>query len=220
MRARRVPPVFLLFAGLTLGCTGRESPTGVLAAKNAVRSVQAADNGESQGAVLVRFEDRFLFIALDYEKELLASHGWTDGFPAICGDAVTVIHLADFQLVLNPADQDLIMQLLKADKTFVRVYDWTGQPDINTTLCSGRILYRGIGKLVNTDNDLFPGDANADRPRTNAFGFTAQGTLSDPGGSEVHYNAVQRFVLDIAGDGTVTRFRENRTISVRPLGRN
>jgi hypothetical protein len=220
MHPHRSPPIVLIIAAIAFGCSQGEPPTAVAAPDAQARHAIASSHDEPHGALIVRSANRFLLIALDFEKQLLASHGWTDGFPGMCGDPITVVHLNDLQLLFNPAEQELVMQLLRADQTFVRVHDWTGQPPIESTLCEGTVLYHGVGRVLRTDNDLLPGGENADHPRTNAFGFTAQGTLTDAWGGQVHYNAIQRFILDIADDGSTSRFREIRTIDVRPHGGN
>lgn len=224
MRATRFLATLMVLAGLTLACNDQKLPTGLpnQEPSNGLPSVSAATARFAQaadgphGAVIVRFETRFLFIALDFEKELLATHGWNEGgFPALCGDAVTVIHLGEVHQVLNPAEQQLIMDLFKAEETFIRVYDWTGMPNIRDTICRGTILAKGMGRIVNTDNDLMP---LPEHNRTNAFGFTAEGKLADLAtGGKVHYNAVQKFIFDLDESG-VTRFEEHRRINLRPVG--
>jgi hypothetical protein len=223
MHATRFLATLVVLSGLALACSDRELPTGLpdqepsigLPSVSATARFAEAAN-DSHRAVVVRFETRFLFIALDFEKELLATHGWNEGgFPAICGDPVTVIHLGEVHRVLNPAEQQLLMDVFKAKDTFIRVYDWTGMPDIEDTICGGTILAKGMGRIVNTDNDLMP---LPEHNRTNAFGFTAEGMLADLAtGGTVHYNAVQKFIFDLDESG-VTRFEENRRINLTPVG--
>lgn len=204
-------------SGLAVSCSDQGLPTTHTGAQFA----QVANQEDPRGAIIVRSENRFRFIALDFDRELLATHGFNEaGFPqpppAACGDPITVIHLADVQQVLNPAEQDLIMRLLKTDDAFVRVYDWTGMPPIIPTICQGTILAKGIGRLVSTDNDLL---ALAEHNRTNAFGFTAEGVLTDLAtGGSLHYNAVQKFTLQ--RDESGERLEEHRRINLRRPGLN
>jgi hypothetical protein len=201
--------VTLIAAGLAVSCSDQGLPT-----PPGAQFAQVANQENARGAIIVRLENRFLIIAFDFEKELLATHGFNEGGFLFCGDPLTVIHLADVQRLLNPAEQELIMELFKVDDAFIRVYDWTGMPPIGPTICQGEVLATGSGRLVITDNDLL---ALVEHNRTNAFGFTAEGALNDAAsGSRLHYNAVQRFTLDRDESGET--LREHRTISLRPVG--
>lgn len=222
MNAPRLTPS--LFLAVAIGCAGPESPTTPLTTTNrAIASVEVQDHGE-HGAVIVRSSGIFLITAVDFERNLLVTHGWTDGFPGMCGDPVSeVTFVSALQLLTNPSDENLVMQLLQLPDAYVRVHPWLpradgSRPTLRQTICGGPVLYRGLGQAVRMDNDLTPGGTSADRERTNAFGFTAQGRLNDAAGNGYHYNAIQKFVLDIADDGTTARFRQVRTVNVVPVG--
>jgi hypothetical protein len=201
MRAFVIHGTLLVAAALVTGCGERNAPTA--ASQALPGSVVDSTSGPSQpaepGFFLIRFQSRFGFYAIDFERQLIAFHS-TDSGDQLCGEPFTVIDLANRQGLFNPADESLIMDLLLADEHYVKVYDATGLAGdigdaiVDCTYLNLPLLAGGTARFQLTDNDFLA--FLRDEPiRANAAGFTAEGTLNLAGGGLAHYNATQKVIF-------------------------
>ena len=149
------------------------------------------DNGNDR---IFRFEQDVFLLLFQFPNDfpppgipdLVAIHSSTPD----CGG---ILEPVSTQWVQDNPDDPIsakIREVLLADPINIFVVDFAQEGN-----CFGlNLVASGTGKLVNTDNDLFV----FLRPHNNAnaFGFTAQGRLTTPGGDRVHYNGVSKLVWD------------------------
>jgi hypothetical protein len=120
----------------------------------------------------------------DNTNGLRASH-WTYQASAGCGDTPAGGYL-DFQELtkLDPNDTAATRYMANAKgPVWIRVRDLNNPGDC---FGDGTLVASGWGTLHYTDNDETGGGSN--RNNTNAFGFTAQGTLTTVDGKQVNYS--------------------------------
>ena len=164
----------------------------------------------ASGPLIVRFEAGYpITVTFDLADGLLAVFIARDGF-AGCGEPFTIFRPAQYQQVSNPVVQGLINELFRAE-TFVTVYPWHGE-DIEVDPCAFLLntpkVARGTAKVVRTDNNA----AGVEAQLANAFGYTAEGTLTLTGGGEARFRALFRSV--VTSSGVV---RVNQDIELVPL---
>lgn len=164
------------------------------------------------GPIILRFEGGFGILAVDPDQELISFHSSNNG-DASCGEPVTITQLADRQVIFNPAEENLLMDLINAKEHFVKIYDWTGTPNVfPCDYLTLPLLAEGTAQFELTDNDLFA--FLEDHARHNAFGFTSQGILDlVEGGGKTNYNQVARGVWDPPDFATIKWVRKINLIS-------
>lgn len=160
-------------------------------------AVSLASAPAASGPLVVRFEGGYpITVTFDLADGLLAVFIARDGF-AGCGEPFTIFRLAQYQQVSNPVVQDLMNELFRTE-AFVTVYPWEGE-DIEVDPCGFLLntpkVGRGTAHVVRTDNNV----VGAEAQRANAFGYTAEGTLTLTGGGEAHFRVFFRSVVTSSG---------------------
>jgi hypothetical protein len=191
----RSVPLLAVLALASTACS-EAGPTGSNPASPG-SAASVADAPATSGPLVVRFEGGYpITVTFDLADGLLAVFIARDGF-AGCGEAFTIFRPAQYQEVSNPVVQDLMNELFRTE-AFVTVYPWEGE-DIEVDPCGFLLntpkVGRGTAQVVRTDNNV----VGAEAQRANAFGYTAEGTLTLTGGGEAHFSVFFRSVVTSSG---------------------
>lgn len=190
---RKLPSIAsaLVLSALAVSCT--DQPTGTQGPAVAAPLLNFMNNPDNGNPKIWRYEDFAFLVIYDSDSPLAAVHS---SFPS-CGGELQPVSVQE--IVDNPNDpfSDQVRQLLQADGINIFVVDLSAPGG-----CFGYdLVASGTGNLVNTDNDFFA--FVHDNPNSNAFGFTAQGRLTSPGGDRVSYNGVSKCVWDGTDFGSI-----------------
>jgi hypothetical protein len=204
----RSVPLLAVLALASTACA-EAGPTGSSPASSG-SAASLANAPAASGPLVVRFEGGYpITVTFDLADGLLAVFIARDGF-AGCGEPFTIFRLAQYQQVSNPAVQDLISELFRTE-TFVTVYPWEGQ-DIEVDPCGFLLntpkVGRGTASVVRTDNNA----AGVEAQRANAFGYTAEGTLTLTGGGKAQFRAFFRAAFASSGE-----VEANQDINLVPM---
>jgi len=171
-------------------CTERPGPTAVRGGPS-FDFVNNPDNGNPR---ILRFGSTAGWVIVDVESNLFSLQAGTNRqFGCHAADVFDVMSVQ--RLLSNPDDPIArAMEVRLGQDVYIAVF----QGPFPFTDCAdlmSRKIAEGTGHFVNTDNDLAP--FLRDHNNSNAFGFTAQGTLYLVDGSgRVHYNGQSKCVWD------------------------
>jgi hypothetical protein len=174
----------LVLSALIASCT--DQPTATEGPTLDAPSLNFMNNPDNGNPKVWRYEDGAFLLIFDSDSPLVAVH---TTFPN-CGGELQPVSVQE--IVDNPNDpfSDQVRQLLQADDINIYIVDLSA-----SGACFGfGLVASGTGNLVNTDNDFWA--FLHDNPNANAFGFTAQGSLTSPGGAGVRYSGVSKCVWD------------------------
>lgn len=192
---------FLLLAAALAACepaTGNDAraplPTGP--------ALDISEAPETAGPFVIRFNDDLFFVLIvsDRSAGLISVTRFPNppGVPVPCGGAVA-LDSATVQLVFHA--NGAINQLLMDRSAPAAIYD---RRSFNRALAAGGLcgalatqvpLATGEVSLVAHDNDTFFSGAHA-----NAFGWSARGLLTEPGGARLDYFSEYHGVVSTDGE--------------------
>lgn len=134
-----------------------------------------------------RFQDVFVVITTDPDRDVFAVHAQADDLFLCGGDSD--FELSDIQFVEN--QETFIRMLLKLEDAPIFLYrNSDPEPDLCKFL-NENWLYNGTHSLVQTDNNL---DAFLNDRGANSFGWAARGTVYDKEGNRCKYHEHQNAV--------------------------
>ncbi len=170
---------------VVLACT--DTPPVAPAAAGARFDLSGAP--ASSGQVL-RLDSTFAWRVSDPESGLMAYLGrdivaWCQGDPAA---ADTVF----YHIVVNPVESRRVMANMTGD---VHTSVWPVGPSNCARYLSETPLATGMSRLHYTDNDMRPAD-RPDPVNVDAWGYMAQGILTDAAGEPARFQLVFRATFD------------------------
>jgi len=143
----------------------------------------------SSGPNIIRSATTFAVFHADNLRGVSAVYG-TDVVQLCLGNvAFDVVAL---QEITVPQEAGRFIDLIQGAALTASVWPFTAFDC--TLFLNTAPLATGLVDLVNTDNDLLV--FLRDNRNANAFGFTAQGTLTRPSGTRAHVNSVAKVVWD------------------------
>jgi hypothetical protein len=194
---KRSPALPLLVSALALAC--QEGPsTGPERVVPSVAAPQFAFvNGPNELPNVFRFEGQFATGIQDPETDLFAFAGLPDSpkMSAACLGGTEPFATVDIQFVGEL--QEVIHRLVVGGDVNLHVYRLTGFMGF----CRSTPIAQGIGRVMNTDNDLLA--LTSGFPGADAWGFRMNGqvTLTTAvGGGDAHLVAHNRFIIWPDGD--------------------
>jgi len=154
-----------------------------------------ADPSGLPGAGVVRFNDQVGFFIIDQARGLMSFHGTEQTFAQLCSGVPITIEPLTIQLVQTPVGA--LHALFSGQEHPVLIYPAPSLPDPNhmgredcPIIASLPVLASGRARLVRTDNDI-----TVQGPGSDAFGWSATGTLKGASGADVNYNETVRALV-------------------------
>jgi hypothetical protein len=188
-------PWLVLAPLLLIAACGQEpaEPAGApVQASDAGPSFSWMNNPDNGNINIFRFEDGYAICWNDSETSLRACHstlplgGGTEPDCGLQGDEEPVAQ----QWAQTGENVRMVLQ----GPVWITVRDLAQAGDCFDAL----LIAEGPGSLYGTDNDLFGVDPDASN--TNAWGWSATGALTTPGGAEVGYSGHARSMFSERGD--------------------
>lgn len=180
----------LLMALLVIGCNDQQAPVSMSKNTPVLPSNLAKGPPASSGPIVIRSQTLFAVFFIDSDKGISASIG---ADPVEFCNGIVNFDIVELQEISVPEDANRLIDLIKGSNVTASVWPFaTFDCDLFATTTP---LATGTVKLVNTDNDLLV-FLNPDNRNANAFGFTAQGKLTRPDGSQANFNGVSKCVWD------------------------
>lgn len=161
-------------------------------------SAGAVAGPPAQSGVVVRFEAPDFGVIVDQQAGLIAVFGF-DPVEACSGPGPIVNDIVQVMLVDIQADPERIAIFAKGEYR-TTVWDFV---EFDCDQFLGELpLAVGMATLKSTDNDFFVSSG----PNSNAYGFSAQGTLHDPvTGAPLRLSAVFRAIWDKEADEPIVK---------------
>lgn len=162
----------------------------------------------ASGPFVIRGATTFAVFQVDYKKGISVVFG--ADMNEFCNGIVN-FDVVNFMDVDTQDDALRIVEVLNGD---VQASVWGTTVFDCGYFLNNAPLASGIAHLVSTDNDLlaflFP-----ETPNVNAYGWQAQGALSDASGGRYHFNAVDRLTWDGVSLATTKEVSKVNLVGVR-----
>jgi len=160
----------------------------------------------SPGPNIIRSATMFAVFHADNRRGVSAVYG-TDVVQLCLGNVA--FDVVSLQEITVPQEAGRFIDLIQGAAVTASVWPFTAFDC--TLFLNTAPLATGLVDLVNTDNDLLV--FLRDNTNANAFGFTAQGTLTRPSGARAHVNSVSKVVWDGLDGSRI--FKATDVINVR-----
>jgi hypothetical protein len=152
--------------------------------------------------IVLWYDDPFSFGFPDYRSGLAAWFGIDIAAACSGGDPnISLIHIQD--LTLPQADQRII-RVANSDALPVTVWRVDNLDEWGCPIGTAAPIASGQVRVRNTDNDVFA--FVGDNPNANAWGVTAQGTLTRTTGQRLQFSSVYRNVWDGVDAAKISHF--------------
>jgi hypothetical protein len=188
-----------------------EGTTAPVQSRGPTVSYDFTNGPSSPNSMIIRSSggDFFLIFNDDASDDLVAimRTPMAPASPVPC-EGTQELDAAALQLVFHRSGA--VNMLLKGTDVHVWLYEreaFLSQPDLCTALATQTPLYEGFGNFVLHDNDAFGSGVHTD-----AFGFSARGTVTgiDDGPT---FRFTDEYHGSVGADGTLHHFSSNITLS-------
>lgn len=206
--------LFFGIATLFIGCSDNNPSAPALNQNNEIVSNSLQKGAPSSSGVVIRWEDSWVELWVDYNAGLVLASGAEDVTSRICSGLsdMSIYYIKD---IISPSNEEemRIIEQVKGE-VYVSVWDVAGLDQANTWcefFTNATLVASGMGNLRYNDNDYY--SYAYDSKNHNSFGEKINGQLTTPGGEQKILNFLFHAVWDgIDFDNT---YKENLKIQLK-----